>query len=216
MPSNWLCKTISVVQLLPNLVVLIHAVNHQQLSFHPLILSMISPSPDLARDRPVWQSRLVTLHVQRLLKSFQHWTGKPLLDMEQLLNRAENTLIPSPEEQAEVLFNAPFVVVSHGAEPDPILNYGNRKALELWEMDWQQFTQTPSRLTAEPIAQAERSRLLQATQENGFICNYHSIRISSTGKRFWIRDVMVWNVLDEMGIKCGQAAMFERWEPISI
>jgi len=37
------------------------------------------------------------------------------------------------KELAEKVFEAPFVVVSHGTEVDPVLNYGNRAAtLALW------------------------------------------------------------------------------------
>jgi len=32
------------------------------------------------------------------------------------------------------MFEAPFVLISHGTEDDPILNYGNRVALWLWQM----------------------------------------------------------------------------------
>ena len=49
----------------------------------------------------------------------------------------------SAKEQSERLFTSPFVIASHGLEDDPILNYGNQAALNLWEMDWDQFTQTP-------------------------------------------------------------------------
>ncbi len=96
-------------------------------------------------DTIPWQQSDVLKHVQRLLRSFHHWTGRSLLD-------AEGT----PADTAQKLFEAPFVIVSHGTQPDPILNYGNRKALELWEMNWEQFTQTPSRCTAEPIERQER------------------------------------------------------------
>jgi hypothetical protein len=139
-------------------------------------------------------------HTQRLLRSFHHWTG--------------NTLLANKEDESEVaqsLFEAPFVVVSHGTEADPILNYGNRQALQLWRMEWEQFTQTPSRLTAEPMERAERDRLLQQAKANGFINNYQGVRICSTGQRFSIQNVILWTVLDEKGICCGQAATFDQW-----
>jgi hypothetical protein len=41
----------------------------------------------------------------------------------------------APSDVAQFLFEAPFVVVSHGIEANPILNYGNKKALTLWELD---------------------------------------------------------------------------------
>jgi hypothetical protein len=144
-----------------------------------------------------WEHPSIIQHSQNLLSSFQHWTGRSLL----------------PDGLAAIdLFAAPFVVVSHGTEADPILNYGNRLALELWEMDWETFTQTPSRCTAEPIAQADRDRLLAEAQTNGYIQNYSGVRISRSGRRFWIKQVTLWTVLDAHNQPCGQAATFDRWD----
>lgn len=148
-----------------------------------------------------WQQPSVIRHTQRLLTSFQHWTGQPLLQVS-----------GTPEFLAQTMFKAPFVVVSHGTQPDPIFNYGNQTALNLWELDWQQFTQTPSRLSAEPIEQAERDRLLQQAKQQGFISNYAGVRISHSGQRFRICNVTLWDVLDEQGDRCGQAATFDQWE----
>jgi hypothetical protein len=155
----------------------------------------------------------VIRHTQRLLCSFQHWTGLPLL-VGNGGNRDEGESAIRPEKDwinAQALFEAPFVVVSHGAEVDPILNYGNRQALQLWRMEWEEFTQTPSRLTAEPMARAERDRLLQQAKAQGFINNYQGVRIDSTGQRFAIHNVILWTVLDERGHCCGQAATFHQW-----
>jgi hypothetical protein len=157
-------------------------------------------------ERP-WHQATVIQHSQRLLRSFQHWLDRPLLAVEALS-------ISTDQSIADALFHAPFVLVSHGTEPDPILNYGNHQALTLWEMEWEQFTQTPSRLTAEPMEREERDRLLAQAQTNGYISDYKGIRISSTGRRFWIQDVIIWDVLDEQNQRCGQAAMFERWEGV--
>lgn len=143
-----------------------------------------------------WQKERVILHSQRLLYSFKYWLGYSLLDIS-----------GTPIEIAVALFEAPFVLVSHGTEPDPILNYGNRKALELWELDWQEFTQMPSRKTAEPMVQKERDRLLAETTTKGFVNNYSGVRISSTGKRFKMEEGIVWNILDENNQRCGQAAV---------
>ena len=142
----------------------------------------------------------VIRHTQRLLHSFYHWTGSLLLT-----NDGEQTAL------SQALFEAPFVVVSHGTETDPILNYGNRQALNLWRMEWEQFTQTPSRLTAEPMERADRDRLLHQAKVNGFINDYQGVRICSTGQRFSIHNVILWNVLDERGACCGQAATFDHW-----
>lgn len=107
------------------------------------------------------------------------------------------------------------MVVSHGTEPDPIFNYGNRVALDLWQLDWHTFTQTPSRHTVKPDEEPDRERLLIQARANGFIDNYEGIRIASTGQRFQIKNVILWNVLDEQGDRCGQAATFDQWQFIN-
>ena len=113
---------------------------------------------------------------------------------------------------AAEIFHASFVLVAHGTEADPVLNYGNAAALALWEMPWAELTRTPSRLTAEVPNREERARLLAAVTANGFIDDYSGIRISKPGRRFRIVQATVWNLLDERGNYSGQAAMFSRWE----
>jgi hypothetical protein len=142
-------------------------------------------------------------HVQLLLDSFARLLGRELMSRDGSL-----------EEQAERLFHAPFVVVSHGTEADPILNYGNAAALALWQMDFATLTRTPSRLTAEPVHRDERARLLERTLRDGYVDDYAGIRISSTGKRFRIEQAVVWNLVDAAGIRHGQAATFDRWTPL--
>jgi hypothetical protein len=145
----------------------------------------------------------MTSHVQVLLDSFARLLGRELIPR-----------VGSIEEQAERLFHAPFVVVSHGTEADPVLNYGNAAALALWEMDFATLTLTPSRLTAEPVHRDERARLLERTLRDGYVDDYAGIRISSTGKRFRIEQAIVWNLVDAAGIRHGQAATFDRWTPL--
>ena len=76
------------------------------------------------------------------------------------------------------------MLVSHGMETDPVLNYGHRAAQTLWEMTWAELTRTPSRLTAEAPNREERARLLATVTAQGYIDNYSGIRISKTGRRF--------------------------------
>ncbi|MDA0660301.1 MAG: MEKHLA domain-containing protein [Planctomycetota bacterium] len=143
--------------------------------------------------------------VQRILDSFERWLGRDLVPR-----------TGSTAEQADRLFRAPFVVVSHGVEPDPILCYGNALALQLWEMDAATFCRTPSRETAEPLHRDERARLLQATTLHGYVNNYQGIRISRTGKRFMIQGAIVWNVVTHSGKYHGQAATFSDYQPVDV
>jgi len=153
------------------------------------------------------------------MKNAEHWADPALIRWNQLLLNSfrrwlERDLIErkgSSKEQARALYHAPFVVVSHGMEADPILNYGNKIALDLWEMDWERFIKTPSRLTADPVNQAERARMLAQAQEKGFIDDYKGVRISGTGKRFLVKQAVVWNVVGAEGEQIGQAATFSKW-----
>lgn len=140
-------------------------------------------------------------HIELLLKSYSKWTGKTLMD-----------LTGSPEEQAEKIINAPFALVSHNTEIDPVFNFGNKTALELFELGREAFLKLHSRESAEPVNREERERLLKRVTENGFIDDYRGIRISSTGKRFEIWDATVWNVVDDEGVYKGQAASFDKWK----
>lgn len=149
----------------------------------------------------IWQDPAIIAHAQTLARSLKHWTGRDLLPGNM-----------SPGELSEKLFHAPFVQVSHGTQADPVLNYGNAAALALWEMSWPELTATPSRLTAEAPVREERARLLAAVTACGFIDDYSGIRISKTGRRFRIAQATVWNLLDEHGRPCGQAASFSHWE----
>jgi len=140
-------------------------------------------------------------HLAMLARSFQHWTGRELWPGG-----------PAGPELAARIFSAPFVLVSHGTQADPILNYGNQVALNLWEMTWDELTRTPSRLTAETPNREERARLLARVTRDGFIDNYSGVRISKSGRRFRIDQAIVWNLLTAAGEAAGQAARFERWE----
>ena len=55
---------------------------------------------------------------------------------------------------------------------------------------------------------SEREILLATVARQGFIDDYRGIRISKNGRRFLIDQATVWNLLDENGAKCGQAATF--------
>jgi hypothetical protein len=139
-------------------------------------------------------------HLGRLSRSFAHWTGRDLLGE----RRVSVGL-------AERLFEAPFVLLSHGTEPDPILNYGNRMALTLWETTWDRFTRTPSRLTAEEPLRDARARVLTEVARRGYADDYQGVRVSFAGRRFLIERAVVWTIVDADGKSHGQAAMFEEW-----
>ncbi|MGB7414092.1 MAG: MEKHLA domain-containing protein [Thermosynechococcaceae cyanobacterium] len=147
-----------------------------------------------------WQQPRIIEHSQRLIHSYEYWTGTQLLPA-----LAKAAL-------ARQLFESPFIVLSHGLEVDPILNYGNQSALDLWQIEWEQLIQMPSRLTAEPTERNARAQLLAEAATAGLIQNYCGIRVTRTGRRFLIENATIWDVLDEGGLCCGQAATFTHWQ----
>ena len=122
-------------------------------------------------------------------------------------------LIPPADDAraAQSLFDAPFVTASTDTAEDPILNYGNRAALALWELSWEEFTCLPGRRTAEAPERAKRERFLNEVRQNGFIKNYSGVRVTRTGRRFRIHDATVWNLTEADGQFAGQAVTFDQW-----
>lgn len=132
-----------------------------------------------------------------IAQSFARVTGQGLLD--------EGP--PSPQ----ALWQAPRVILAHGTEDDPIFFYGNRMALDLFEMPAADFLRLPSRLSAEAPIRAERARLFERVARDGFIADYAGVRISATGRRFRIEQATVWTLLNAEGRNHGQAATFDQW-----
>ena len=120
-------------------------------------------------------------------------------------------LITRGNDEAKELYSAPFVVLSHDTQSDPVFNYANQTAQSLFEMDWEVFTYLPSRYSAEPLEREERERFLSEVRKNGYSNSYRGIRISATGKRFYIESAQVWNLTDIIGKPYGQAATFASW-----
>ncbi len=130
-------------------------------------------------------------------QSYRNFTGKVLIEGHDL---------------ASDLYYAPFPLVSHGNQRDPILRYGNLKAQQLWGMSWDELVRMPSRLTAEPEVAQERQRLLDEASNKGYVDNYRGIRISKDGRRFNVDKTILWNVVDSEGTKYGQAAKIGQWD----
>ena len=137
-------------------------------------------------------------HIALLLNSYQTLLGKPLLTLE------------GGESIGQQVFEANFALLSHNTDPDPLFTYANRFALDLFEFSWTEFIGMPSRFSAEPILQAERTQLLARVTAQGFIDDYSGVRIAKSGKRFLIQQAVVWNVYDPSGNYYGQAACFSQ------
>lgn len=141
-------------------------------------------------DTPDMRSRL-----EMIATNYRRLTGRELAE--------------PAADVAEALWSAPRVIVAHGLEADPIFFFGNRAALDQFEMTLERFTAMPSRLSAEPMLREERQALLDRVSRYGFIDDIAGIRISATGRRFRIERGTVWNLIDAHGSVHGQAATFD-------
>jgi hypothetical protein len=133
-----------------------------------------------------------------LVSSYRRLTGKALIGN-----------VPADAEALRLaLWNAPRAIVAHGTEDDPVFFYGNRLALQLFDLSFNEFARLPSRFSAEPLAREERARLLEKVTQQGYVDNYSGMRIAGSGKRFMIENGTVWNLADADGVHHGQAAVF--------
>ncbi|MCA8413905.1 MAG: MEKHLA domain-containing protein [Burkholderia multivorans] len=125
-----------------------------------------------------------------------------------LVNRP---LVPdglSPSDGAAWLYEAAlFGILAHDTSADPVFVYGNRRAQAIFEYDWDELTALPSRLSAEPMERHDRQAFLEQVTRDGFVSDYRGVRVTKSGKRFWIEQATVWQLIDATGVVRGQAAM---------
>ncbi|MBY3297796.1 MEKHLA domain-containing protein [Rhizobium laguerreae] len=135
-----------------------------------------------------------------LTGSFKRLLGRPLVEKER-----------GPEW---LYGDAPFVVLAHNTDADPVFVYGNVAAQKLFGYSWSEIRTLKSRLSAGPAERDERQRLLDAVSTKGFIKNYRGLRVTKSGGRFWMEDGIVWQLRDDEGGDYGQAAMFSKWTEV--
>ena len=129
--------------------------------------------------------------------------------------RLVGTPLVPPGKDAHWLYReAPFAVVAHNTDEDPLFIYANKAAQICFEYSWDEFTSLPSRLSAEAPDRVERQALLDAVTRNGFMSGYRGVRVAKSGRRFIIEDGTVWQLVDRDGLRHGQAATFSSWRNI--
>ena len=112
---------------------------------------------------------------------------------------------------ADWLYDAPFGLLAHDTSADPLFVYANRTAQERFGYTWDEFVGLPSRLSAGGQAREERRVFMDSVRRQGYVANYRGPRIAKSGRRFWIEDTTVWNLLDSESELVGQAALIRNW-----
>jgi PAS domain S-box-containing protein len=118
----------------------------------------------------------------------------------------------SGDAAAAWLYEAPVGLLAHDTSPDPLFTYANRVAQEYFGYSWDEFVGMPSRLSATAgQARDERQLFMDMVQRQGYADNYRGLRITKSGRRFWIQDATVWNLIDAESVLVGQAALIRSW-----
>mmetsp|Transcript_14710 Transcript_14710/g.23932 ORF Transcript_14710/g.23932 Transcript_14710/m.23932 type:complete len:173 (-) Transcript_14710:2202-2720(-) len=155
--------------------------------------SFKGPSPLIA------DSEVMQRHVHLLQESYKHYTGKQL----------------GGEEMAtwEALHNSEaFVLASVGIQDDPIFNYGNRAAMNVFKLDWDEFTQFPGRYSADEENRESREKLLKMANQAEYLPDVEAIRVDAEKRRFKLVDAELFTVLSgDKQTRIGQAV----WFPVS-
>lgn len=145
-------------------------------------------------------------HVLVLLENLKRWTGYDLISDYGF----------SLDKIGEQVFYADFYILSHDRSADPILTYGNQRVLELWEVSWSELMMMPSRQTAKPVDREARAAMMERVKSDRYLTGYSGIRVSKTGKEFYISDGTIWNLFTHDGEPYGQAAWFKSVEKLTL
>jgi hypothetical protein len=135
-----------------------------------------------------------------LAGSYERLVGKPL--------------VPEGKDAKWLYEQAPFAVLAHDASDDPQFIYANKCAQACFEYAWDEITKLPSRLSAGPADRTERQALLDQVAQHGFMAGYRGVRLAKSGRRFFIEDGIVWELIDAEGRRHGQAATFSSWRNV--
>jgi len=139
----------------------------------------------------------------QIVRSYQHVVGDRLVD---LSSEATDSQI------AASVYELPAVILSHNGQADPTFTFANLAAQRLFEYSWDEFLALRSHQSAEPEQRSTRAEMLARAARDGYIADYRGVRISGSGKRFEIKNAIIWNVSDQHGNQIGQAAVFDDWE----
>lgn len=137
--------------------------------------------------------------VQQLDAAYRHWTGARLPAPDSL---------SEDERLAWLHHQAPYALLAHGIETDPLFHYANEQALASFKYPREEFIGMPSRFSASPMDREMRQTLLEQVTAKGIDHGYSGYRVDRMGRAFMIHEGSVWTLLDERGVRCGQAALF--------
>ncbi|KFL53806.1 hypothetical protein JM78_09760 [Burkholderia pyrrocinia] len=141
---------------------------------------------------------------QLLVDSHARLLGRPLVP----------ATVPENDTTEWLYESAPFAVLAHNTDPDPLFIYANKAAQRRFGYGWDEITRLPSRLSAEAPNREERQQFLARVQRLGYETGYKGVRITKSGQRFMIEEATLWQLLDTDGGLHGQAVVIPRTRDI--
>jgi hypothetical protein len=131
------------------------------------------------------------------------------------LKLAGESMVPEGRGEATDMMDwlyrcAPFGVLAQDASREPRFVYANRAAQSFFECDWQEIVGMHSSLSAPDVNREARAAVMEGVLKNGYRSGYRGLRRTLPGRLFWIEDVTIWNIIDDEGIRHGQAALIRR------
>ncbi len=112
------------------------------------------------------------------------------------------------------LWSAQAAILAHNTKDPPRFFYGNARTLALFKLTAADFLGRPSYTSAEPAHRDERARMFALLEAHDVVPDYAGVRVAADGTRFRIKDAVIWNLVDEAGVRRGQAAWFEKWTTV--
>lgn len=131
-----------------------------------------------------------------IAESYYRLTGSPLIPAAE---------VADGPDLVESMYRAPQLLLCHDGADDPKFTYANQAALAAFELPWSGFIGMPSRLSAAPDDQSERSEMITQATASGYFTGYSGVRVASSGRTFRIVDATLWRVTDSDGTVLGLA-----------
>jgi len=135
--------------------------------------------------------------IENVDRSFYHLTGRIL-----------STPPGLPDRVAWLHESAPFSLVVHSADKDPVFLYLNNTGLNSFKYPVEEVLGYPSRFSAREEDRSEREVLLQRVSTAGIADSYNGVRVDKYGTPFSIFGGIVWQLFREDKTVWGQAALF--------
>jgi hypothetical protein len=152
-----------------------------------------------------WADEVSNLLLGLVGISHKKYLARPLLEPE-----------PSEEQRAAAIWEAPFVLMVHDDSEACLLEYGNRAAMALFEMEYLDFFGTSSFALVHPDAEVQQEWIWSLRDAEERFEKYVVVPrlrlMAASGRALVARDALVFRVDSLEDEPIGQAVVFSKWQ----